>query len=184
MLQKKIISIPFLFSLSCAICSYFLVTLGINYPHSPPWNFVELMESLGFIAFVSKLPPWFFMVLGTVVLVGIALLSFQLSYQLQKFLLAKKIITPNFSAFALGALLSFMLTTTLFHYPMHRYYTQGRNDGKIEARKALFEVLAQTFPGDSVSCAAPLHVLLANKSMQTMQLVTINGVKTIRICEE
>ena len=55
MLQKKIISIPFLFSLSCAICSYFLVTLGINYPHSSPWDFVELMESLGFIAFVSEL---------------------------------------------------------------------------------------------------------------------------------
>ena len=114
------------------------------------------MKSLRFIAFVSELSPWFFMVLGTVVLVGIALLSLQLSYQLQKFLLAKKIITPNFSAFALGALLSFMLTTTLFHYPTHRYYRQGRNDGKIEPREALFEVLVTNLPGRQCElCSTP-----------------------------
>ena len=63
-----------------------------------------------------------------------------------------------------------MLTTTLLHYPTHRCYTQGRNDGKIEAREALFEVLAQTFPGDSVSCAAPLDVLLATSQCKPCSL--------------
>ena len=183
MSYTKFYSYRFLFSISCSLCFYFLLTLNFQYLDSKPWDFFVLMQTIGFISFISSPSPLFFSVLGALLLVALIFFIFRFTYRLQKRLMDKKIITPSVSAFGLGILVCFMITATHYHKIANNYYHHGVNNGHILGQQNVFDTLYVAFKDEEIDCEeANSTTIMVEKGMRTIEVLEINQVKTIRIC--
>jgi hypothetical protein len=179
--NNRFLKIEYLLPLSCSIAFCFSLTI-IDFRNSTPWDFIALIESLGFISFVSNYSSLFWQLLGTLIILILATIIFFVSFWLQKKLISLKIITPAVSFFLLGVLLALMFASTFFQPKISGYYKQGVNDGKIRERIYLFDFLQESIQQNKHFLEdIDSEIKIGDKNFRTLKVITINGVKTITI---
>ena len=177
--------IALLFPITSMICFLFTLTTLLDFPNSKPWDIVALFEAFGFISFVSKYPPIFFMILGGIIVLFILVVLFFVIRWFQKIEFKNERI-PVVSLLLTGAMIAFMMTTTQLHQFIHNYYKQGNNQGRITERIQIVDYLSEamkagTHPSDSINKE---EAVLIDKNGRIVKVVTVNNVRTIKVYDD